>query len=247
MIMTERRMAGAMGKAALHYAISAMAVVSIQVAAPMAQAQTAKVVRFDIAPQSLGSALAAFTQKTGITLAYGSTLPNIGSQGATGTMSAAEALSRILAGSGLTYRFTGANTVTLEHAPQAADGTVQLGPVRVEGAGGIGAGLAASPASDMLATEGSRSYTTRGAVTSSKLPLTLRETPQSITVITRQQIEDRNFITIDDAIEAATGMSATTANLGSNTFNARGFSVGNIRPVRMLPPPAWEATRPSNQ
>ncbi|MGA1810300.1 MULTISPECIES: TonB-dependent siderophore receptor [Sphingobium] len=146
-----------------------------------------------------------------------------------GTMSAAEALSRILARSGLTYRFTGANSVTLEAAPEAADGAVQLGPVRVEGAGSIGAGLAASPASDMLATEGSRSYTTRGAVTSSKLPLTLRETPQSVTVITRQQIEDRNFITIDDAIEAATGMSATTANLGSNTFNARGFSVGNTQ------------------
>ena len=61
MIMKERRMAGAMGKAALHCAISTMVVVSIQLAAPTAHAQTVNVVRFDIAPQPLGSALAAFT------------------------------------------------------------------------------------------------------------------------------------------------------------------------------------------
>ncbi|MGA1810301.1 hypothetical protein VHN57_05900 [Sphingobium sp. WW5] len=54
-------MAGAMGKAALHCAISTMVVVSIQLAAPTAHAQTVNVVRFDIAPQPLGSALAAFT------------------------------------------------------------------------------------------------------------------------------------------------------------------------------------------
>lgn len=226
MMMKQRPMARGMRRTALRCAISAMAVATIQMLPSIAQAQTAGTIRFDIPPQPLGAALATFTQKTGITLAYGGTLPETGSQGASGTMSSPEALSRILAGSGLTYRFTGANAVTLEAAPASADGTVQLGPVRVEGANGSG-GLVASASSDMLASEGTGSYTPRGTVTSSKLPLSLRETPQSITVITRQQIEDRNFITIDEAIESSTGITAEAFNLGTLQFKSRGFDMGS--------------------
>ncbi|MPS70091.1 MAG: TonB-dependent siderophore receptor [Novosphingobium sp.] len=184
-------------------------------------------VAFDIPAQDLNRALLTLTDKAGLQIFYD--LEKVSGKQSTavrGNFAPAEALSRLLSGTGLTFRFLNGNRVQIEPAPKSGDGAVQLGPVRVEGAGDAATGLAASSASDMLSSEGSRSYTARGAVTSSKLPLTLRETPQSVTVITRQQIEDRNFMTIDDAVEAATGMSATTANLGSNTFNARGFSVG---------------------
>lgn len=39
-------------------------------------------------------------------------------------------------------------------------------------------------------TEGSESYTTGSMKTATKLPLTLRETPQAVTVITRQRMDD---------------------------------------------------------
>ena len=54
----------------------------------------------------------------------------------TGNMSAGDALSRLLSGTGLTFRYLTSGSVVLEHAPQVADGTVQLGTLRVEGAGG---------------------------------------------------------------------------------------------------------------
>ncbi|WP_427789879.1 TonB-dependent receptor domain-containing protein [Brevundimonas diminuta] len=111
-----------------------------------AQAQEAA---FDIEAQPLGAALAAYSRTTGVNVVYGGTMPGVRSPGAVGRMSSSEGLSRILAGSGLTYRFTGAQTVRLEPAPQrtAQDGVIQLGAVRVEGASassgvtGAGAGL----------------------------------------------------------------------------------------------------------
>ncbi|WP_039578583.1 TonB-dependent receptor domain-containing protein [Sphingopyxis fribergensis] len=90
-----------------------------------------------------------FTQQTGIQVGYE---PGdvAGRQSAplTGKLSAAQALSRLLEGSGLSYRFTARTAVRLERAPVAADGVVQLGTLRVEGAsgaGGTGTGGSAVP------------------------------------------------------------------------------------------------------
>nr|WP_313440180.1 TonB-dependent receptor [Novosphingobium sp.] len=195
-------------------------------ATPVA-AQSGSQRSFNIEAQNLDRALAIFGAQSGLQVTVdGAQIRGVKSRGASGTMSREQALSALLTGTGFTYRYTGANTVLIERAPDIADGAISLGPVRVEGANGSG-GLVASPSSDMLASEGTGSYTPRGSVTSSKLPLTLRETPQSVTVITRQQIEDRNFITIDEAIESSTGVTAEAFNLGTLQFKSRGFDMGS--------------------
>nr|WP_281422991.1 TonB-dependent receptor [Sphingomonas colocasiae] len=197
-------------------------------AAP-AHAQSGAQRNFNIEAQNLDRALAIFGSQSGLQVTVdGAQVRGVRTQGVSGAMSPEQALSTLLSGTGFTFRHAGANTVLIERAPTVADGATQLGPVRVEGAG-ASAGLAPSANSDMLASEATRSYTARGAITASKLPLTLRETPQSVSVITRQQIEDRNFMTIDDAVESATGITGTAANLGSITFNARGFSMGSTQ------------------
>lgn len=222
MVTEQRRKAGAMRKGAMRYAISAMTVTAIQMTAPLAQAQAADAIRFEIAPQSLGAALAAFTQKTGITLAYGSILPEVSSQGATGTMSSAEALSRILAGSGMTYRFTGTNSVTLEPAPDAADGIVRLGPVRVEAAQGSTALAHSSATTDPIASETTHSYTAPG-VSMFKGSQSLKETPQSVTVITRQVMDDLNLNTVDDVMLRTPGITLANSPMGGSYYYSRGF------------------------
>ncbi|MDR1163817.1 MAG: TonB-dependent siderophore receptor, partial [Candidatus Accumulibacter sp.] len=45
-------------------------------------------------------------------------------------------------------------------------------------------------------TEGTGSYTTRSMSSATKLPLAIHETPQSVTVITRQRIEDQAMVTV---------------------------------------------------
>ncbi|MBP8184857.1 MAG: TonB-dependent siderophore receptor [Pseudomonas sp.] len=77
-------------------------------------------------------------------------------------------------------------------------------------------------------TEGSQSYTTDAARTATPLSMSLRETPQSVSVITRQRIEDQNMQTILDVVNNATGVSANRYETNRAQFNARGFVLNSL-------------------
>ena len=55
-------------------------------------------------------------------------------------------------------------------------------------------------------TEGSSSYTTGSMSTATKLPMTMRETPQAVTVITRQRMDDLAMTDINDVVKATPGL-----------------------------------------
>lgn len=59
--------------------------------------------------------------------------------------------------------------------------------------------------------------------------LTPRETPQSVTAITRQQIEDQGLASVTDVLAFATGISSKAVDRGRNTLSARGFEVTNFQ------------------
>ncbi len=59
--------------------------------------------------------------------------------------------------------------------------------------------------------------------------LTPRETPQSITAITEQQIEDQALSNVSDVLAFATGISAKAVDRGRNTLSARGFEITNFQ------------------
>jgi outer-membrane receptor for ferric coprogen and ferric-rhodotorulic acid len=194
-----------------------MAVTSAQAAAPDAT-------RFDIEAQPLGTALAAFTARTGITLSYGSTLPNVNSEAVKGEMAPAEALSRLLVGSGLTYRFTGPRAVVLEPAPTVSDGAMQLGPVRVAGDDGSqDAGDIPTPRTDRAATDRSHSYAARKATVAGKTAQDLREIPQSVSVVTRQRLDDQNIVTLEQALRQTTGVTSIPYGDGAAYYQVRGY------------------------
>lgn len=78
-------------------------------------------------------------------------------------------------------------------------------------------------------TEGSQSYTTGAMSTATKLPLTMRETPQSVTVITRQRMDDQAMTSINDVARYTPGLFLNQASgPGRQTYTARGFDVDNI-------------------
>ena len=72
-------------------------------------------------------------------------------------------------------------------------------------------------------------YTTRNTRTATPLDLSLRDTPQAVTVITQQRIEDQGLQTITDVVNNATGVSANRYESHRATFNARGFSINNLQ------------------
>ncbi|MGE1085148.1 TonB-dependent siderophore receptor [Pseudomonas shirazensis] len=78
-------------------------------------------------------------------------------------------------------------------------------------------------------TEGTRSYTTGAMATATKLPLTMRETPQAVTVITRQRMDDQAMTSINDVVKATPGLFLNfSSGPGRQTYTARGFDIDNI-------------------
>lgn len=78
-------------------------------------------------------------------------------------------------------------------------------------------------------TEGSNSYTTPRTSAATRLPLAIRDTPQAVTVITRQHMEDQQLNTIQDALAQSTGVGSRTLGSEQVTFHARGFSIDSFQ------------------
>ena len=80
------------------------------------------------------------------------------------------------------------------------------------------------------ASEGTGQYTAR-EVSVGKMPLAPRETPQSISVVTRPQLDDRTVTKVEDAVKLTTGMTVTRFDGAGNynTFQSRGFDLGSIQ------------------
>ena len=81
------------------------------------------------------------------------------------------------------------------------------------------------------ATEGSGAYVAPAPTTTATgLPLSPRETPQSVSVVTNQQITDQNAQTITDVLDFATGLSASQGNGEARwLYYARGFAIDNMQ------------------
>lgn len=194
---------------------------------PQAVAQ-ARQIEFDIPPQLLVDALALFGRQSRMQVSVDAGLiRGKSSPGVSGSMSPEQALGQLLAGTGITYRLTGGNTAMLEQI-RSDDGAVLLDPVMVE----------APRMSDPGRTEGTGSYTGSQVTVGSKAPVSIRETPQSVSVITRQQIEDQNFTNVEEAVRQVTGMTIQKFD-GAGIFNdmeARGFPIEALQfdglPVR---------------
>jgi outer membrane receptor for ferric coprogen and ferric-rhodotorulic acid len=78
-------------------------------------------------------------------------------------------------------------------------------------------------------TEKTRSYTTEAMSTATGLPLSIRETPQSVSVITRQMMDDQGVKTSADALLMAPGVSVTRSDATRYAFSARGFPIDNYQ------------------
>ncbi|EPM4772769.1 ferric-rhodotorulic acid/ferric-coprogen receptor FhuE [Pseudomonas aeruginosa] len=82
---------------------------------------------------------------------------------------------------------------------------------------------------DAAATEGTGSYTTGETAAATRLPLSLRETPQSVTVITRQRMDDQQLNSVQDVLENTTGVASYQSDSERTSFYSRGFLINNIQ------------------
>ncbi|PHN30659.1 ligand-gated channel [Pseudomonas sp. ICMP 561] len=89
-----------------------------------------------------------------------------------------------------------------------------LGATNVNAAGQLG-----------TTTDGTGSYTTGGSSTASKLNLSLRETPQTVSVMTRQLMDDKKLTSLDKVLEQTPGITFQYRNFGGHVYTSRGFSL----------------------
>ena len=78
-------------------------------------------------------------------------------------------------------------------------------------------------------TESSASYTPGSIATATRMVLTPRETPQSISVITRKHMDDFGLTSIDDVMRHTPGISIVTADSERSLYYARGFAINNFQ------------------
>ncbi|KQP43068.1 TonB-dependent siderophore receptor [Pseudorhodoferax sp. Leaf274] len=191
-------------------------------AALLAVGVQAQSVVLDLPAAALEQSLHALAQRTGVQIMFASQLAQGRSAPALrGSYTPREALDRLLAGSGLSVRAAdGGKTFVLERgapAPSAA------APVAGSG-GALPAVQVVAGAERSATTEGSRGYGAR-AVTIGLGEHSPRETPNSISVVTRQRLDDQNFFSVEEAMQYTTALKVTT--YGTNNFNieSRGYNI----------------------
>lgn len=74
-------------------------------------------------------------------------------------------------------------------------------------------------------SEQTRSYRATSAKSATGMALSVQETPQAVTVITHQQMQDQNLQTLVQALDSTPGVSSQALDRGRATFSARGFGI----------------------
>ena len=189
-----------------------LGVATLAQAAPVALSQPA---------QPLADALQSFARASGLQVNYDpAALVGKRAPALAGRMEPDVALQRLLAGSGLAAAVSGSVATGAPVATQAAAGSVALDATTISADDGSLTGRAT--------TEGTRSYTTGAMSTSTGLPLSIRETPQSVSVITRQRMEDQGMTDLNDVVRYAPGVTLRKFGGDRQEFLSRGFRIDNV-------------------
>ena len=174
---------------------------------------------YDIAAGPLSAAIARFSAESGVYVAAdGALTAGKTSAGVRGTLAPPEALSRLLAGSGLEAVAQGAGAYVLR--PGAAPATAPRPPA-----------TAALPEVHVRAERETAighvdGYVARRAATATKTDTALIEAPQSVSVITADELADRKVETLDEALRYTAGVTPNMKPWSVDEFSMlRGFEL----------------------
>jgi len=170
---------------------------------------------FHVTPGDLGAALRQVASQAGLLLSYtpeqtrGKT-----SAGLDGRHAAHDALNGVLRGSGL----------------KAEPGTSGAYVLRAAEAQTVGSLPTVSVTAQGDASEDTGAYVSVAPLgTATPLGLSLRETPQSISMITKQRMEDQGLTTIAQVMAQAPGISLFSLGSERTGFTSRGYSITNYQ------------------
>lgn len=205
--------------AAVQFALLGLAMPATGSAATL-DASTVHSVQLPAGP--LGRNLSALAVEAGIALSFDPALTaGLSSPAVSGQLTAREALARLLAGSGLEIVGRSDGSYTLQKAAPsvAGAGTAAAAGAEVQSLAEIR--VRARRAADG-STEGTGSYTSRVTSIASKTDQSFREIPQSVSVATRQLLDDQDVTDISEAMALIPGV--VVAN-NAGDYYSRGFQI----------------------
>ncbi len=190
-----------------------------------AQAQTAsgaveapRSITFSVPAGDLSNSLVTFGRQAGLQISYvPAVAANMGTKGVSGTMTVDAAAGRLLAGTGLVARVSGRTLLISKPGASSglgsSDGTIVLEPIEVQtdAQSPIGPGVG---------------YVATRTLTGSKTDTPLIEIPQSISVVTSDQIKSQGAQTLGEALRYTPGVVAEEyggTDLRQDRFMIRGF------------------------
>ncbi|MDR6713685.1 outer membrane receptor for ferric coprogen and ferric-rhodotorulic acid [Pseudomonas hunanensis] len=187
--------------------VMALGLSALPVAAPLAAQTVAQ--QYEIPAGPLSAVLARFASEAGVYLVGLSEMTEgRSSQGLRGRYEVDAGFAMLLSGTGLMVEPSGANQYRLRTVDSAA---MELGATNVNAA--LGASV-----------EPTTSYTTR-AITLGKGEHSIKEIPQSVTVITRKRMDDQNLNTIEQVMDQTPGVTVSGSPMGGKYFFSRGFKM----------------------
>lgn len=192
------------------------------------QAQTqseAARLQWNIQAQPLVSALRQFASDGQQQLLFDEArLEPLRSSAVSGTYTAAEALGQLLKGTGVVAIESSQNVFTLRLAP------VERG--NLSQARALDEVVVSAAAGKLGLTESTGAYTTDNSSSATGLNLSLRETPQSVSVMTRKRMEDQNLTSFNDVMDQAVGITrwnSGDSETGYSGYYARGFQINSYQ------------------
>lgn len=186
--------------------------------APPPVAAQGRVVAFSIPAQPMPAAIDAFIRQSGWQVGYSSRIADgLRSTAVAGALAPAQALRTILAGSGINVRITGANTATLVANSVTTgalpDGAISLETINVSGD-------AQNPFGHV------DGYVATRSSSGTKTDTPLIRTPQTVNIVTSDQIRDQGAQTLGDAVQYTPGVIVQEGfNRTDDPFILRGFDV----------------------
>lgn len=170
--------------------------------------------RVNIASGSLTQVLSNFAAANGVALIYDTRLTEgLRSPGLSGQYGLHEGFSYLLSGTGLELTGSGQTFQLHRRASTTLEDTLVQ-----DARPGLGS-----------TTEHSGSYTTGSMSTATRLPLSIRETPQSVSVVTRQRMDDQDMTRLEDALKNVTGVNVMYESSDQVRFYSRGFAMDNVQ------------------
>ncbi|MDR6712892.1 outer membrane receptor for ferric coprogen and ferric-rhodotorulic acid [Pseudomonas hunanensis] len=123
---------------------------------------------------------------------------------------------------GLCATVISASSQAEETEARSQDGVLELGSTEV-----LAQGLGST-------TENSGSYTTGSMSAATRLNLSIKETPQSVSVLTRQQLDDFQLDTLSEAMARVTGVTVQRNDSERPSYYSRGYAINNFQIDGML-------------